>query len=153
MVTITKSRNYISGDTRGLSCTWTCLENRSLCWSGHVYTTEVFAAPRQVNKTGALHYTLGAWAEPRRLYTTEAFSAPGHVYTTMALAAPGLVLTKGALAAPGRVYTTGALANPGRVYTKGVWAAHGSIKLQKPVLLLDLSTQQVRPVLNPDCVS
>ncbi len=47
----------------GVWAAQTCLGNRSLCWSGHVYATE-------------------AWAAPGHVYPTEAFVAPGLVIKT-----------------------------------------------------------------------
>ncbi len=70
---------------RGLSCTWTCLDNSSMCCSywgvhtagtwvgdGHVYTGEACVA---------LHYSTWVWAAPGRVWTTVACAAPIEVST------------------------------------------------------------------------
>ncbi len=84
--------------------TWTCLGNRSICWSGHVYTIALglscTVSPKQShllhldmstnrglssiwtcldNRSLFLSghvYTIGAWDAPGRVYTTESYAAP-----------------------------------------------------------------------------
>ncbi len=53
-------------------CTWTCMDNRSLCWSRHVYTTCGWAALRHAPQGPELHidnvWTAGAFAAPWCVY-------------------------------------------------------------------------------------
>ncbi len=87
--------------------TWTCLGNRSVCWSEHVYTT----GPE-------LHLScLGnrsvCWSE--HVYTIGAWAAPGRIYTT----GPELHLScldKKILCWSEHVHTIGAWAAPGPIY-------------------------------------
>jgi hypothetical protein len=71
---------------RCLNYVWMCLENGSLCWSGHVNTRGALAAPVRVYCTSEVIVVLG------RVYTTGALAARGRVFTKEAFAAPGRCL-------------------------------------------------------------
>jgi hypothetical protein len=129
-----------------LSCTWTFLHNRSLCFSWtRLHHRAELSCSWTMDMSGQ-HLPLLLLNVPR-LQSAVACAAPGLVYTTEAYAAPRsfhtlgpelhldvsmystgawkkgasivprLFYTAEACAAPGHVYTTEACAPPGLVYT------------------------------------
>jgi hypothetical protein len=147
---------------RDLSCTWMCLDNRTLSWSGRVYITwgllDVSTLQRRMLHLAV--YTIGC------VNTEQAFDAPGRILQrsvlhldvatpqgpVLNLGLPGVVCTTKACADPGRVYTTGpelhlhecvwtteAFAAPRRVYTIEDYADLYAPILQGPELHLDVS--------------
>ncbi len=118
---------------RGLSCTWTCLENSSLCCSCTV-----------------------------RTYTADACASLGIVYT-LCIALPGLVFIKYLCAAPEwnssilganlnqvlSVQQSSACAVPGLIYRKNTTETCSACLHTGAWVHLDLSTQQI-PVLHRD---
>ncbi len=110
-------QKYVCADPEGVYTTWALAASERVC------TTEAWAAPGGV-------YTKGSWTAYESVCTTEACAAPGGVYTTWALAASE------------RVCTTEACAAPGGVYTQGPELHLNVSALQRPVLLLEVSTPQ-----------
>ncbi len=131
---------------RSLNCTWTCLDDSSLCSScTYLHCRYLYCTRNFLHTESELHLDLSSLQSPvlhldgfplyrARSWTWSCLDSSLHVlllvltivYTTDSCAVPGRVFTTGALAAPGLVHTTEPCAAPRSVYFTGVWAAPGT---------------------------